>query len=896
MFFQIDIFVFILYSYRKFVKTISLCILEKKVSNFTLKMIVFAFVSISLFSSSTDCMMHPGLTRTAEWELVTEEEKPSALSDAVKNLNRGTSVTLDQKLLSDPFLKSWLEPLYNSSPNMVIGKVSLSSNNEVAIFSKRIVKNNKRHIINNKRRVVNNKWFVQFWDRVKNKPLGEDFVVEQGFFVDELELSSSGKIAVIRLRSTEKSWSNKIKLWDREAGTVAQFSCEQYLCCSAISPKEDMVVVGLADSSVRLLNMQAKEIVTCQGEQLFERDSIKGLAISPHGDVVVASFERHGIVVWDAATGQKLQSFSSNGTCGSIKFSPDGQYILIFDKNNAVQLFDIVKGTYLQELIKSSDSFIEFAQFSPDGQTIFVSATRGGKSTLLTWKEIVIRFTLLPKDIQSILIPYIVKSNLGCEWGLVPREKQSCALDFRGKDSIVIDTYNSSLSAAEIEFVKPLLEVFSDSADKAVVSRLVCSVNNEKILAVKHKKTICSFEDMKQKEFIQLYDATKKELLEPFLVEEGNKIKTLELSSCGNYVIAVFSVFRSSDIVKIWCRGTGKVVAFSCSSVVKCIAISANEKFVLLGLEDGRIQLFDMQGKVIIEIMDWGHSSFVSEQGSIISEVINSAAYVALSSQGDFALALGSSTNTVTVLDTKTGKRLTTFDPGIKCNSISFSPDGYSVLIAGQSMVEGNAPVRLFDSFNGICLQQFLGDRASISCMLAQFSSDGQSFFVVTQDRERFVFEKLLNTNYSYDPLLAVKRTESFKDLKDKTYKQLLYINHLNLSLEHTDDKSSSPKQEEQKDTNQPSLDLNLDVPQQVATTPNQEGQPNRDSGAGHKEEGKEADAKPAGEQSTEERKLSDESSAALSGENSTQAPGAPQSSKKNSFDPNNSTGPCCIQ
>ena len=80
--------------------------------------------------------------------------------------------------------------------------------------------------------------------------------------------------------------------------------------------------------------------------------------------------------MWDAATGQKLLTFSGHGAgvrVSGIAFSPDGQRIATAGNDSAIRVWDSHTGAEVYDLTGHTGPAFSVA-FSPDGQTLASSS------------------------------------------------------------------------------------------------------------------------------------------------------------------------------------------------------------------------------------------------------------------------------------------------------------------------------------------------------------------------------------------------------------------------------------------------------------------------------------------------------------------------------------------
>jgi len=106
------------------------------------------------------------------------------------------------------------------------------------------------------------------------------------------------------------------------------------------------------------------------GHQSWVRSAI----FSPDGKRVVTASDDSTARVWDAVTGEQIQSLAGHQDwVRSVAFSPDGRLILTASDDRSVRVWDIAAGKPVGRLSGHSD-WVNSAVFSPDGSRILTAS------------------------------------------------------------------------------------------------------------------------------------------------------------------------------------------------------------------------------------------------------------------------------------------------------------------------------------------------------------------------------------------------------------------------------------------------------------------------------------------------------------------------------------------
>ncbi|HEY7424229.1 MAG TPA: PQQ-binding-like beta-propeller repeat protein [Gemmataceae bacterium] len=115
--------------------------------------------------------------------------------------------------------------------------------------------------------------------------------------------------------------------------------------------------------------------------RFYHGPGLRCAVLSPDGRRIASAASDSVIVLWDAATGERLRALRApQGFVSHLAFSPDGKRLAaayVFpDRRFGVALFDVETGKLLWQR-KEFESVVLYLQFSTDGQQLRVSEGRG---------------------------------------------------------------------------------------------------------------------------------------------------------------------------------------------------------------------------------------------------------------------------------------------------------------------------------------------------------------------------------------------------------------------------------------------------------------------------------------------------------------------------------------
>jgi WD40 repeat protein len=489
-----------------------------------------------------------------------------------------------------------------------------------------------------------------------------------------------------------------------------RFAHSSIVLSVAFSPDGKTIATGSFDNTVKLWNLEGKELQTFKGHS----NSVLSVAFSPDGKTIASGSKDNTVKLWNLE-GKELQTFKGHSnSVWSVAFSPDGKTIASGSKDNTVKLWNL-EGKELQTFKGHSSSVLRVA-FSPDGKTI---VTGSDDNTIKLWN-------LEGKELQTF-------KGSSSVW--------SVAFSPDGK-TIVTGSFDNTVKLWNLEGKE--LQTFKGHSSG--VSSVAFSPDGKTIVTGSFDNTV------------KLWNLEGKEL--QTFKGHSSRVSSVAFSPDGKTIAS--GSFDST--VKLWNLEGKELQTFKGSSSVWSVAFSPDGKTITTGSDDNTVKLWSIEGKELQTFK--GHSFSVLSvafspdgktiaSGSFDSTVklwnlegkelqtfkghSNSVLSVAFSPDGK-TIATGSSDNTVKLWNLE-GKELQTFKGhSNSVLSVAFSPDGKT--IASGSF---DNTVKLWN-LEGKELQTFKG---SSSVWSVAFSPDGKTIASGSSDNTFKLW------NLDFDDLMA---------------------------------------------------------------------------------------------------------------------------------------------
>ena len=227
-------------------------------------------------------------------------------------------------------------------------------------------------------RIVTSSWYntVQVWDAATGKELGILSGDADDHFVDA-QFSADGKTIVTE--SFTEGGGYHAYLWDASTGH-RRASLPGYAV--RLSRDGEAIVTGTGDTVCVWQTATGNLLTILQAHDDGAASTgfyVSRAEFSPDGTKVVAGSDDKTAHVWDVNTGNQILVLRGHAeSVGSAHFSQDGKRIVTASQDYTARLWDAATGKELDTL--RHDSWVDSAQFLPDGKTIVtivvISSTR----------------------------------------------------------------------------------------------------------------------------------------------------------------------------------------------------------------------------------------------------------------------------------------------------------------------------------------------------------------------------------------------------------------------------------------------------------------------------------------------------------------------------------------
>lgn len=453
----------------------------------------------------------------------------------------------------------------------------------------------------------------------------------------------------------------------------------------AFSPDGTCVISSAADKSIKLWDAQSGECL-----QSFEghTGSIYSVAFNPEGTRVISGADDNNIKLWDVQSGECLQIFEGHTSMlWNVAFNSEGTHVISGASDNSIKLWDINSGDCLHSFEGHTDSVTSVA-FNLEG-TLVISGSFD--NSIKFWD---------------------VKSG-ECLRSLVGHVSGVTSIDFNFEGTQMISSsLDNMLKLWDVQSGE-CVKTFENNKDWMISAAInskgihvITSENNSVILwDVQSGECLQKFEGHTSTVWsvafnpegtrvisgaadnsIKLWDAQSGECLQTFEGYIGGII-TVAFNSEGTSVISC----ADDNSIKLWGVQSGKCLQNfeGHTSSVNSVAFNPEGTRVISGANDNSIKLWDAQSGECLQSLK-GHS------GKVRIVVFNPEGTQVISAAADSSIKLW---------DAQSGECLQSLEENYgRVNNIAFNPEGTQVILAAA-----DSSIKLWDLQSGECLQNFEG-------------------------------------------------------------------------------------------------------------------------------------------------------------------------------------------
>ena len=493
--------------------------------------------------------------------------------------------------------------------------------------------------------------------------------------VESVEFSPNGKI--IATASKDRT----VKLWNLQGKEIQTIKGHREGVGSvAFSPNGKIIATASEDKTVKLWNLQGKEIQTLKGH----REGVGSVAFSPNGKIIATASKDKTVKLWNLQ-GQEIKTLKGHGApVGSLAFSPDGKTIASGSGDKTVKLWNL-QGQEIKTL-KGHSAVVRSVAFSPDGKTI---ASGSRDKTVKLW-------SLQGQEIKTL------------EMDGEPVESVTFSPD--SKTIVSVSDKNVNLWSLQGQEIKIFRAHGAPNANVAFSPvSVVSSKGSSYIMASTRSNNV------------KLWNLNRENT--KILKGHSDRVKSVAFSPVSAANPQGFGNTMASasqdKTVKLW-NLQGQVIKTlkGHRAAVESVAFSPNGNIIASASQDKTVKLWNFQGQVIKTLE--GHSAPVKNlafspvsgseqgfgntiasasadktvklwnlQGQLIKTLIGHRATVesVAFSPDSKTIASGSADRTVKLWNLQNQEIKISIEHGDRVESIAFSPDGKTIASAGGDKV-----------------------------------------------------------------------------------------------------------------------------------------------------------------------------------------------------------------
>ncbi len=167
---------------------------------------------------------------------------------------------------------------------------------------------------------VSNNKIAHLWESKTGRQLKE--FIGHTDWISSLAFSHDGQTIL------SGSYDGTARLWDIQTGRqLKEFKGKKSCCNSIVFSLDDTIILIKTPTKIVLFNVQSEQLLACL-TQTNDSNFLKAV-FSPNGNTILTRQVGGKCCLWDIYTGDKLYTFDAGSSAKSVKFSLDGNNIII---------------------------------------------------------------------------------------------------------------------------------------------------------------------------------------------------------------------------------------------------------------------------------------------------------------------------------------------------------------------------------------------------------------------------------------------------------------------------------------------------------------------------------------------------------------------------------------
>jgi WD40 repeat protein len=451
------------------------------------------------------------------------------------------------------------------------------------------------------------------------------------------------------------------------------------------------------------------------GQELNSLDShtswVTGVAFLPDGQRLVSASLDRTVRTWDLATGKELHAFKVRASITHMALSPDGQRLALTDYDHMARVYDAATGNE-QFPLQGHTGHVRGVAFSPDSRRL---ATAGKDQTIRLWDATTGKEEKLLRGHTGEVLS-VAFSPDGRRLASAGADQTIRVWDTAtGEEKKLLRGHTELVSA--VTFSPDGRRLASASQDHRVKVWEVATGNLLRTLTGHGLGVLCvAFSPAGQRlasagqdQAIKVWDAAA--VNEPLILPgEAGGVEGIAFSPVHERLASA----HGDGTVRLWDFTTGEEVAIckGHSDRVACVAFSPDGRRLASAGKDKTVRVWDAGTGEEVAVCE-GHGNWIAS--------------VAFSPDGRH-VASGSRDMTVKLWDAATGaERLRLAGHTGYVHSVAFSPDGRRLASGSQ-----DTTVKVWDATTGREVLTFQGHGFQVNCVA--FSPDGQHLASAGED------------------------------------------------------------------------------------------------------------------------------------------------------------------